>query len=299
MRHDDVRKRLHEYLDGEVSGRDKARIEAHLSTCRECSDALEDLRLLVQSLRRLGDVEPPSGMARSIMERIRAEAGHEKPAVRSSRGLFGSIRVRAALGAVAALFLVFTSIFLYRARITATGHSLDDSGKSGSVMGSPAQEPGGGPGETALEEEKPVSSGLSAKKEAAPRESGGPTAEAPSVEMRSAGSGLAAKEEAAPQAPAASAGGIAPPRILLRVEDVGKAAVEIRKLVEAGAGKVQSEEKVAEGTVIDVRLGQSELAQFKEKLAAFGSVEEAPTPQASSEGGAILTIEVELLKAGE
>ena len=43
------------YLDGELSGRDRARLEAHLADCPHCNEDLEQLRATVEAL---GRVEP-------------------------------------------------------------------------------------------------------------------------------------------------------------------------------------------------------------------------------------------------
>ena len=38
------------YLDGELDGRDRARLEAHLADCPHCSEYLAQLRVTIESL---------------------------------------------------------------------------------------------------------------------------------------------------------------------------------------------------------------------------------------------------------
>ncbi len=72
MRHERTARRLSEYIDGTLSARDGARIEAHLALCPECRNDLAELRRTSELLRGLrAGVESPD-LAASILERIRA-----------------------------------------------------------------------------------------------------------------------------------------------------------------------------------------------------------------------------------
>ena len=46
-----------DYLEGELSARDRARFEAHLAECDGCAGYLEDMRRMVESMSQLPD--PP------------------------------------------------------------------------------------------------------------------------------------------------------------------------------------------------------------------------------------------------
>jgi anti-sigma factor RsiW len=46
-----------DYLEGELSARDRARFEAHLAECDGCAGYLEDMRRMVDSMSQLP--EPP------------------------------------------------------------------------------------------------------------------------------------------------------------------------------------------------------------------------------------------------
>jgi hypothetical protein len=92
LRHERTARRLSEYLDGTLSGRDGARVEAHLASCLECRNDLAELRRTSELLRGLrAGVESPD-LAASILERIRA--GEAEPTLlerlRASAGRFFS-----------------------------------------------------------------------------------------------------------------------------------------------------------------------------------------------------------------
>ena len=53
---DDWTNRLSDYIDGEMSDSDTKSIEAHLSTCKACSDTVEQLRAVVSRAGHLQDL---------------------------------------------------------------------------------------------------------------------------------------------------------------------------------------------------------------------------------------------------
>jgi anti-sigma factor RsiW len=55
------------YLDGALSGRDRARLEAHLAACPHCSEHLAQLRVTIETL---GRVEPDDLPADTLDELV-------------------------------------------------------------------------------------------------------------------------------------------------------------------------------------------------------------------------------------
>jgi anti-sigma factor RsiW len=53
------------YVDGELTGSQRARLAAHLTACWACSGYVETLRMIKQSLRRI-DREHPTQPAHSL-----------------------------------------------------------------------------------------------------------------------------------------------------------------------------------------------------------------------------------------
>jgi hypothetical protein len=69
--HDAFTDRLSDYLDGEdLSAAERAEIEAHLATCRECRTTLSELRDIANCARSVTDVSPTSDLWPGIAERL-------------------------------------------------------------------------------------------------------------------------------------------------------------------------------------------------------------------------------------
>jgi len=79
VNHADVRDRLTEYLEGDLSLDRRALVDAHLDACDACNGELDQLRTTIQLLRSLPDVEPPALLVPDVMRRIRA--GEASPSV--------------------------------------------------------------------------------------------------------------------------------------------------------------------------------------------------------------------------
>jgi len=62
--------RLSEYLDGELSERDRVRVEQHTGMCPECSRIVAALRHTLRELMGLRD-EPMPSVADGVIERLR------------------------------------------------------------------------------------------------------------------------------------------------------------------------------------------------------------------------------------
>ncbi|MBW3534059.1 MAG: zf-HC2 domain-containing protein [Gemmatimonadetes bacterium] len=63
--------RLHELLDGQLSGRRAAAAEAHLRACRACRHEMEGLARVVSTLERLPRPAPSAGFADGVMAAVR------------------------------------------------------------------------------------------------------------------------------------------------------------------------------------------------------------------------------------
>jgi hypothetical protein len=83
MTHAHVRRRLSEYLEGELSSREESALEAHLAECPRCSLELRALQRSIEWLRALPTPEPPSDLGAAVMRRLRAR---EEASARSGRG---------------------------------------------------------------------------------------------------------------------------------------------------------------------------------------------------------------------
>lgn len=98
MKCQDAKRMLHERLDGDLSPADHSRLEEHLKDCVSCQEAESSLGCLAESLKELGTVPTPPGLAASIAGRL--------PAL--ERVLSFSYRLRR-VALVAALFVFLTA----------------------------------------------------------------------------------------------------------------------------------------------------------------------------------------------
>jgi hypothetical protein len=106
-----IRKRLSAYLEDAVSREERALIEEHLRSCKECSGDLADLIKTVERIKGLEEVEPPAWMTQKIMAELREEA---RPGKGILRRLFYPLYIKLPLQAVAALLVVGIALYVYR-----------------------------------------------------------------------------------------------------------------------------------------------------------------------------------------
>lgn len=72
----ETRDRLSDYLDGNLAGRARTRVERHLARCEHCQALLQSLTRTLEQLRSLGTIEPGSlepATVRVVIERIERE----------------------------------------------------------------------------------------------------------------------------------------------------------------------------------------------------------------------------------
>ncbi len=110
MDHNDVRHRLSDYIDGEVTPAEKEAVERHLAACRDCADALRELRKTVEHLRRVEELEPPAWMTGKVLARVRAEAEKRQSPLRR---FLSALAAGRPVQALALVFIVVAASVLY------------------------------------------------------------------------------------------------------------------------------------------------------------------------------------------
>jgi hypothetical protein len=215
MKHDDIRHKLSAYLDGSISGREMTEIETHLKTCRQCSDALRELRKTIEHIKTADEIDPPVWMTQKIMASVRAEAEKKKSVFRR---YFAPLTIKLPIQAIAVLFVAVTGFYIYQAVGPASRSSkepargtaaLNEASPSGAAQDKtaeadgPAVRPQQVPQKPAyksldmkLEYEKP-SAPVPASRSAEPAPVTGKQSEQPMLAEQKAASG---RSEAAPQA---------------------------------------------------------------------------------------------------
>jgi anti-sigma factor RsiW len=72
MRCHSIQKRLATYQDGEMGGKERERIVAHLEGCQACRNAYAELERVWQSLEKIPEIETSPGFDQRLFERINA-----------------------------------------------------------------------------------------------------------------------------------------------------------------------------------------------------------------------------------
>ncbi|NNL67400.1 MAG: hypothetical protein HKP30_14220, partial [Myxococcales bacterium] len=108
MNHADVKKKLADYLEGDLCLEERAVVDAHLDACAPCASEVEELEQTIRLLRGLPEPETPPMIAANVMRRIRA--GETRPSFfeRMRQGVFAVLEPSFVLpaSAVAAAALV-------------------------------------------------------------------------------------------------------------------------------------------------------------------------------------------------
>jgi hypothetical protein len=107
-----IRERLPVYREEDVDLEEKRAIEQHLSSCQQCSRALDDLKKAVELVKRLPEVEPPAWMTRKVMARIRAEEEKKKGIWQQ---LFFPLRIKIPIEVFATVLIAVAAIYVFKA----------------------------------------------------------------------------------------------------------------------------------------------------------------------------------------
>lgn len=107
------RDRLSEYLDEELTRRERAALEEHLEECDGCRTLLEELRRVVARAGELIDAPPSEDLWGGIAERIRAEElgrSESDPALVDVRSRSGARRISISMPQLAAAAVLLVTV---------------------------------------------------------------------------------------------------------------------------------------------------------------------------------------------
>jgi len=112
-----MRSRLTEYLDGRLTGREMQEVDAHLSSCPECTHEWNTLRDMQCALAGLGPVEEPADLPLRIRVAVSQERARSRRSVFSVwdlawRNTVGPFLLQAGAGFASAVLLLGTIVFL-------------------------------------------------------------------------------------------------------------------------------------------------------------------------------------------
>jgi hypothetical protein len=94
-----------------MTAEEKKLIEEHLSTCEQCKVGFSELRKAQETLRGLGEVEPPPWFTQKIMNRVREEAEPKKGLLQR---LFFPLYIKIPVEALATCLVVVLALFVYK-----------------------------------------------------------------------------------------------------------------------------------------------------------------------------------------
>lgn len=313
----DIQESLSAYLEGVVSSEDKKLINEHLSSCQQCSGALEDMKKTGELLQNLEEIEPPPWLTKKIMSQVREESEHKEGIFHK---LFYPLHIKIPMEAFATLIVVVMVLSIYKTiepdmkaiqALPATTHTIPkDEAPKDYTKGekeSPAPE-----GKTVLEERpekerdaaplKPVGQKIMAKKQEAVEEP--PQAQkAPAPLAKEKDSsvyvGAAAKDARERKAltdalaPKSSIGG--KPRhigITVLVKDTSIAGKKVEDLLgQLGARNILRESR--EGTdVVTAEIATQKTEEFFKKLKGIGDMKEKDARPDIQEGNISVRIEI-------
>ena len=110
MKHEEIRPKLSEFIDGTITPGEKTIIEQHLKTCTECADALRELRKTIEHIHAIEEVKSPAWMKQKIMAKVQEEQEAEKGLWQR---VFAPFFMKFPVQAVAVLFLSVTAFYIY------------------------------------------------------------------------------------------------------------------------------------------------------------------------------------------
>jgi len=119
--------KLSAYLDGELSERESARLEAHLADCGRCRAELDALRKLDRLLDRVEPVEAPEGFESKLDARLerRRDRIVRIDRLRSARRILAAVAASVVLVAGWIIFVQFTSTSVVKPEARVAAHSAD------------------------------------------------------------------------------------------------------------------------------------------------------------------------------
>jgi hypothetical protein len=271
----DIQEKLSAYIEGLISSEEKLRIDEHLKACQHCSESLADLKKTLEYMRNLEEVEPPPWLSGKVMARVRSEAEQKRGILQR---LFYPLHVKLPIEAFAAIFLVITTVYIYK--------TMQPEMKLAKAPSEALRLRG-----LSEEGEKEMPAGKYAEPPKAPARVAKREAAQPSA-------GAVAKDELKRKAVSPESR-IAMPkrrresiRLTLEVEDIEPASKRIEKAFAQLGGRISKREYREQRRVIVAELDSEKLKDLFEKLEVIGKIEEKPLIPEAWEGDIEIRIEI-------
>ena len=112
MECNDIQEKLSDYMEAVLSAEDKVLIDEHLKGCQKCREALADLKMTMEHIQSLDEVQPPAWLTQRVMARIREEAEAKKGILHR---LFYPPHIKLPIEAVAVIAIALVSVYIFKA----------------------------------------------------------------------------------------------------------------------------------------------------------------------------------------
>lgn len=107
----DIQERLSAYIEGLTSTEEKAMIEEHLKSCKECKETFEDLEKTISYVKTLEDIEPPAWLSQKIMTRVRERADKKEGILHK---LFYPLHIKLPVQAIATILIAVSAFYIFK-----------------------------------------------------------------------------------------------------------------------------------------------------------------------------------------
>ena len=91
MKCEEVRERINEYIDGELTEEEAALVTAHINTCVHCREIMEDMRRTTAALASLGKADVPDFVAPALKQIEEEKQSGRKKTVRKYASLAAAL----------------------------------------------------------------------------------------------------------------------------------------------------------------------------------------------------------------
>ena len=107
-----IREKLSDYVDNQLSAEEKKLVDGHLKACQKCSHALEELKKIIALTQGLEEAEPPPWLEQNVMAELR---DNERRKGGFFQKLLFPVNTRFPVEIIAAIAIAVTAFFVFRA----------------------------------------------------------------------------------------------------------------------------------------------------------------------------------------
>ncbi|NIO15571.1 MAG: DUF2275 domain-containing protein [Deltaproteobacteria bacterium] len=115
MECEQIRENLSAYVDGEISGEERDRVEGHLVACETCAGALAELNAYLERIGKLEEVDPPPWLTQKVMARVQSESEEKRGFYQR---FFPQFLLARPIHALATVLILVLSVYVFQSMKT-------------------------------------------------------------------------------------------------------------------------------------------------------------------------------------